>query len=866
MSLQPEAETGTTSSSALLTERTPLLPTQARTTESTKPPQPLPIYKTLFACLAVFVLVLSFVREKLPDPLSDTDARHSLDVFSGLHSYNEYLSKFNTPHSANQRGNAVIKDWLVDLVVDFQVQGRRKGLRVDVVTNDTTPLVYNKNRFAKNEYWSVESRNVLLRLVGQNNNTEQALLVNAHYDSVSTSHGVTDNGMGVAVAIELIRYFIAHPPRHTIVFLFNNFEEPGLVGAEQFIRHPWWKTIKLFLNLEGTGAGGRALLFRANNLKAVSALATSRFVHGSTMGSDMLQAGLLKSDTDYTVFTANGVPGLDLSFYTPRAYYHTSRDDLVHTTPNALQHMGQMALSTLRSIDVQENEHDPLSPDNAKIENFIFYDILGRVMLAYSFTTAQAVNVAGLLIVPLLAILASFLRVRTMDTAEEKWHAVRNEVLVAFKGFAAALLAMSVMFLLVVVVSGALLLWSPSATYGNAYGVTFLIVLTALLGLLISQLIFSHLASRHASLAPMTQFDVQLQGLTLFWWEVLFVAAILTGKGYAGIYPAIFFLISSASATALYHRFAANKYSNRLFAVFAVQLLMPVTLMVDLCMLGVDSMRHTTADGTPEVTVYVLIAVPVLIIALHLLPWVQTVHCKTEMVRYLAILLVLLFFITTSLSPFNEQYSPNRILFNQEYNATESLSTVSLITGSTTIQSTLEEALTGDELRTLQCGPNPLSYQTRCTYQTERVPMYAAQPHEINITHTSTCDDALCQATITAQVKNSLLCQLKFSHANSTVKAWINSLPVINNQAERPDTIGSLVAYKNDERKPMVWQLEYPHSLSLSPLVSCIYDDWTEGEMPAYSTLRNRLSGSSFLTMRGGIGLAMVHYYPHLPL
>lgn len=55
--------------------------------------------------------------------------------------------------------------------------------------------------------------------------------------------------MGVVTTIELLRYFIQNPPRHTIIFLLNNFEEGGLLGAKSFIQHPWYASVKLFINL-----------------------------------------------------------------------------------------------------------------------------------------------------------------------------------------------------------------------------------------------------------------------------------------------------------------------------------------------------------------------------------------------------------------------------------------------------------------------------------------------------------------------------------------------------------------------------------------------------------------------------------------
>lgn len=73
--------------------------------------------------------------------------------------------------------------------------------------------------------------------------------LNMRVDSVPTSNGVTDNGMGVVTAMEMMRYFIDHPPRNTIIFLFNNFEEGGLLGCKTFINHPWYSSVKLFINL-----------------------------------------------------------------------------------------------------------------------------------------------------------------------------------------------------------------------------------------------------------------------------------------------------------------------------------------------------------------------------------------------------------------------------------------------------------------------------------------------------------------------------------------------------------------------------------------------------------------------------------------
>jgi hypothetical protein len=53
-----------------------------------------------------------------------------------------------------------------------------------------------------------------------------SILINAHYDSVPGSPGASDDGVGVAVMLELARVLASGPPlQHPVVFLFNGAEE-----------------------------------------------------------------------------------------------------------------------------------------------------------------------------------------------------------------------------------------------------------------------------------------------------------------------------------------------------------------------------------------------------------------------------------------------------------------------------------------------------------------------------------------------------------------------------------------------------------------------------------------------------------------
>lgn len=184
-------------------EETPLL-SRLVTTTARKSNSKL-IYSYVLGSLLLLFIFVSSTRNTLPTPLSDIEARHLKD-FPGIHCYNEYLSRFTAPHSANQRENGHIKDWIVKLAKEFKEEATENGIDMEIIENDPTDLVSKRNKFStgKNkicifflllfiyyildEYWMVESRNVIIRLVGKTNNKNESFMVNAHYGKTHYSN------------------------------------------------------------------------------------------------------------------------------------------------------------------------------------------------------------------------------------------------------------------------------------------------------------------------------------------------------------------------------------------------------------------------------------------------------------------------------------------------------------------------------------------------------------------------------------------------------------------------------------------------------------------------------------------------------
>ncbi|KAI8985416.1 hypothetical protein BDB01DRAFT_788149 [Pilobolus umbonatus] len=821
-------------------EYTPLLkPLRNRLTTKKRS---LLLYGTSLFSLFAFSILISWYRNILPTALSDFEAK-KYDDFSGLHAYNEYLSHFTTPHSVNSRENGVIRDWLLSLAKDFQAEASEKGVQVDVISPQTTDIV-SSNWTGGGNYWVVEARNVIIRLHGTSGK-EDSLLINAHYDSVPTSNGVTDNGMGVSTQLELLRYFIHHPPKHTIVFLFNNFEEGGLIGAESFVKHPWFSSAKLFINLEGAGAGGRSMIFRCSNLNAMKLVSNSEaaYMHSTPLGNDLLKLQLIKSDTDYTVFTQHHLPGIDLAFYSPRSHYHTPRDNLAYTTPNALQYMGQFALASARAIA----DSDELTNLDKEQESLIYYDILGRVMFVYSFTVYQMLNAFGVLAV---LITSFWLMIDQKQDNISLGTLIKDRIVILFRGILSVLSAFIISVLFAVAAGYVMAELNPFVTYGNIYGAFIYLAAAVFLGLQVSQYILPNGFKQYLYVTHAPWY-----GLVSFWALAVLLSCWTGSKGIAILYFAIYFLVFNALAILCHIKFP-HTMKFRLPLIFTIQMLVPFILMIENTFLIMDAMRHTTTDGTPELAVYILLAIPLVFTLLNYLPWIYLAGHQSEATITSVGVFIFLFIVCSILQPFNGKESPNKVLYRQDYNVSDNFSTIT-VTSDNNLYSLLSASLPKESTDTLHC--NMLnSHRTTCRYQSKLLPLYAGNStlNEFVLSGLEkNCEGSLCITSGSYTSKNSLMCSTSFE---STGHVGIHRV-WINDQLVEGNNISYVLSYVDHYEQPVLFRFEYPSDTAHRAYFHCLYDEWVHQELPAFTYFRNNLPEDTIIAIRGQ-GLAHVHY------
>jgi len=156
------------------------------------------------------------VPEPLPASAPTTD-------FSSARALEHVRIVARQPHPMGSPANAVVRDYLVSEL---------RGLGLAPQVQKATAAYYPLSGIIQ----AGTPENVLARLPGTDPGGK-AFLLAAHYDSVPTGPGATDNGSSVATVLETLRALQAGPPLgNDVIVLFTDGEERGLLGYDHLDR------------------------------------------------------------------------------------------------------------------------------------------------------------------------------------------------------------------------------------------------------------------------------------------------------------------------------------------------------------------------------------------------------------------------------------------------------------------------------------------------------------------------------------------------------------------------------------------------------------------------------------------------------
>jgi hypothetical protein len=238
-------------------------------------------------------------------------------------------------------------------------------------------------------------QNVVAELAGRE--PANAVVLAAHYDSVGAGPGVSDDLAGVASLLEVARIVKAEPqPRNSLIFLLDEGEEGGLLGAKAFENGPEAGRVKAAINLEARGTSGPSLMFETG-LDNAWLLPLLHLPHPVTSSIFTTLYEYLPNDTDFSVFKRHGITGYNFAYVDGAARYHSPKDDLAHASLASLQHHGENALATARALSQADlSAHRP--------GRAVFFDLLGTSIVWWPASRGLLLGGIAILLVAVAAI------------------------------------------------------------------------------------------------------------------------------------------------------------------------------------------------------------------------------------------------------------------------------------------------------------------------------------------------------------------------------------------------------------------------------------------------------------------------------
>ena len=221
--------------------------------------------------------------------------------------------------------------------------------------------------------------------------SDDAIAIVSHYDSVPDGPGAGDAAYGAAIAVEAARVLGASSMRHSLMVLLTDSEESGLLGAAGAMSDPAIRDrIAAYINLEAAGTSGTPLLFESGPGNGWLTNAWARhapFPRGASFAVEIYKR--MPNDTDFSILKRSGIPGLNFGLVRGGTAYHTDRDTAARLSDDSMTTGGENVVDIVSALDAGNlRERSALEPT--------YFDIGGSWAVSYGPIAALVIGIASL--------------------------------------------------------------------------------------------------------------------------------------------------------------------------------------------------------------------------------------------------------------------------------------------------------------------------------------------------------------------------------------------------------------------------------------------------------------------------------------
>ncbi len=496
------------------------------------------ITTVLIMALAVFAGMYSVAPPKV------TSADASPTEFSAERAMKHISAIAQEPHPVGSLANEQVLYYIV-------AQLEAMGLNPEV--QQATAVVTGRHIGAG----SVS--NVIVKIPGTN--PSRSIVLDGHYDSVPTTPGAADDASAVATLLETARALKAGPRlANDVILIFADSEEFGTrLGTIAFVeQHPLASEIGVVLDFEGIGRTGPSIMFETGPSSGWLIRDFGR-VTSLPVAQSWVEIiwKMTPYDTDLTVYSKGGIPGLDFANMAEGMVYHTMLDKPQTYDPRSLQHEGDYALALVNHLGGLDLTDIQNSDSGATVYFTAFRGWL------VSYPAVWAIIIAVLTGVFLIGITLVGLR-RNQIT-------VRGTAIGLAAFFISLITAAGLTAGIWMLISGIREEYQVMAIFGRVYDAElYLFAFIALAVAIVAAMLI--LFRRRARITELTL------GALLFWWLLALMSSIMApGFSYLFTWPLVF---SALALGWVLWKESLGEYSLRYIVVSSIGVLPGIIIMV----------------------------------------------------------------------------------------------------------------------------------------------------------------------------------------------------------------------------------------------------------------------------------------------